>query len=166
MKYILINFFVAIFLYFVDTFYFNQGIISILTGVVIISVFVILTVVALIRRNKKLAMNRLAVIVIYILMIFAVSASIKFLNQLALSRANILIKACNDYNVKYEKFPDKLEELVPKFIPSIPSAKPVYFEPQFNYYSEKGNHTISYVVIPPFYRAFYCLEKGTWSYLD
>lgn len=165
-KYIFFNIFIAIFLYLLDSFYFNQGIISLLTGAVIISVFLILMVIALIRKNKNLVMTRFAVIVIYILMILAVSGSIRFLNNLALTRAEKLIKACNDYRVKYEKFPDKLEELVPSFIPSIPSAKPVFFEPQFNYISEKDNHVIWYVVCPPFYRAFYNLERGTWSYLD
>ena len=166
MKYIIINLFIAIFLYLLDTFYFNQGIISFLTGFIIILVFLILTVIALIRKNKKIVMTRLAVIVIYILMILAVSGSIRFLNYLALTRAEELIKACNCYMVKYDKFPDKLEDLVPEFIPSIPYAKPVFFEPQFNYMSEKDNHVIWYVVFPPFYRAFYGLEKRSWSYLD
>jgi hypothetical protein len=166
MKYIIINIFVAIFLYLLDTFYFNQGIFSLLLGFLVISVFLILTVIALVRKNKYLVMTRIAVIVIYILMIIAVSGSTRFFNNLALTRAEKLIKACNDYRVKYEKFPDKLEDLAPEFIPSIPSAKPVFFEPKFNYISEKDNHVIWYVVLPPFYRAFYCLEKGTWSYLD
>ena len=166
MKYILINLFIAIFLYLIDTFFFNQGVISFLIGLVIISVFLILTVIALFRKNKSLVLSRVTVMVIYILMILTVLSSIRFLDNLALKRAEILIKACNEYKVKCGNFPDKLEELVPDFISSIPAAKPVFFEPRFNYISEKSNHTIWYVVCPPFGRAFYNLETGKWSYLD
>jgi len=149
-----------------DTFYFNQGIISLLTGLVMVIVFVILTTVAFFRGNKELLIYRLVTIVIYIVMVFAVIMSIRFMNDMALKRAEKLIEACNNYRVKYERFPDKLEDLVPEFIPYVPKAKPVFVQPQFNYISEKDNHVIWYVAYPPFYRVFYNLEGGRWSYLD
>jgi hypothetical protein len=169
MKYILINLFVVFFIYLLDTFVFNQGIISILISLVIVSVFFILTVIALIRKNKGLVMFRLTVIIIYILMVLAVSGSLKFMNNLALSRAERLIKACNDYKVKYHKFPDRLEDLVPEFMPNIPPAKNILqsFFGRFNYeIDKKGNALLWYTELPPFGRAFYDLNRGKWSYLD
>jgi thiol:disulfide interchange protein len=154
----------AVAIYFFDVFFFNQGIFSVLfLSLAVIFFFIPQLLFTLFKRNKELAIERLIRTCIYIFVIIAVFFSVRLINNYASFNARKLVKACNDYHAKYNKYPDKLEELVPEFLSYIPKAKPVLMFNNFNYFSYKDKHVVWYVVLPPYGRHFYNLEKGTES---
>jgi len=156
--------FMGLAIYFFDVFFLNQGIFSFLfISLAVIFFFIPQLLFTLVKRNKELAIERFIRTCIYIFVVIAVFFSVRLINDYASSNAKKLVKACNDYHVKYNKYPDKLEELVPEFLPYIPKAKPIFMFNNFNYFSYKDKHVVWYVVIPPYGRHFYNLEKGTDS---
>ena len=76
--------------------------------------------------------------------------------------------ACLAYRSKYHHYPQKLDELVPEFLPSVPRAKFGIFG-QFLYappQTEHGEPMLMYAEIPPFGRTFYHMESRDWGHLD
>lgn len=61
---------------------------------------------------------------------------------------------------------DRLEDLVPEFLPKVPLAKYTVSQNEFQYFSSEGSHHLSYMAIPPFGRRIYEFETGKWRFLD
>jgi hypothetical protein len=80
-----------------------------------------------------------------------------------------LSKACLAYHAKYNHYRQRLEELVPEFIPSVPVAKYTLGGGGSFFYSSRpgdGEPMLYYQTLPPFGRRFYHLETGGWRFLD
>ncbi len=129
-------------------------------------VFYMIPVTLLSFRNRALMKQRAVEVGIYGVMALIIVSTVALNNHIAHQRANDLIAACNQYHAKYEKFPDKLDDLVPEFVSEIPGAKPTLFSNRFRYVARPGWHALSYVQIPPFGGALYTLEEGRWSSFD
>jgi hypothetical protein len=74
--------------------------------------------------------------------------------------AERIIKACDEYQADNGRFPDKLDDLVPKYLASVPPAK-YCMTGDFKYYSNKlwwNRHD--------FHRRIYYLNERRWSALD
>jgi hypothetical protein len=100
-----------------------------------------------------------------ILLVFASNAAN---NHLARSRAETLIAAIKAFNQQNQRFPTKLDELVPDFIDHVPVAKYILFPPFgcFYYMANPGSHSLMYTAMPPFGRPYYQFEEGKWKYMD
>jgi hypothetical protein len=78
-----------------------------------------------------------------------------------------VIEACRAYQARHGKLPDRLQELVPEFLPAVPPAKYTLSWGEFTYLtSGDQSHTLMYVALPPFGRRLYHFEEARWSQLD
>lgn len=119
------------------------------------------------RRDKRLFVERMTRTGIYLMACIAVFVANNLQNRMADRRAIALGNACLAYRAKYHHYPQRLQELVPEFIPSVPVAK--YALSGFFSYSSRptgGEPMLCYEELPPFGRRFYHMETGDWEYLD
>lgn len=147
----------------IDAFLLNQGGISALVGVWML--FVSLPRAAFTKNpeQKRHRFARAGIFLGAVMLVFGLNWAN---NQIARSRAETLITAIKAFNQKYQRYPNKLDELVPDFIDHVPNAKYTLGDTRFSYISEPGSHHLFYVAIPPFGRPTYSFEKDKWGYLD
>ena len=92
---------------------------------------------------------------------------VKVLNtSLAHERADSIIAAVEQYKTKKGAYPERLNQLVPEFLPAIPRAKIVISDFGFIYTASADRHDLMYVGMPPFGRRVYGFERREWSSLD
>jgi hypothetical protein len=86
--------------------------------------------------------------------------------QLGVAEANArrVIVACEEYHAASGRFPEKLDELVPQYMKSIPFAK-YCLAGRFAYHNF-GEPKLDWQVVPPYYRKIYKFDTRSWSYLD
>jgi hypothetical protein len=78
-----------------------------------------------------------------------------------------VIEACLAYQARHGRLPDRLQELIPEFLPAVPPAKHTLSYGAFTYLtSGEQSHTLMYVTLPPFGRRLYHFEEARWSHLD
>jgi hypothetical protein len=82
-----------------------------------------------------------------------------------MDNAERLIEACERYREANETYPERLGELVPRYLNSIPRAKYCCSWGEFWYFGAPRPLLLWYE-IPPFGRKIYNFERGTWRYLD
>ncbi len=74
--------------------------------------------------------------------------------------AALIIEACNRYHAKYQRWPERLEQVTPEFLPSIPPAR---YTVLFAKYSYNGfSHTLGYDSLPLMVSKRYSFEKNSW----
>jgi hypothetical protein len=159
---------IAVGIFVFDAFVLNQGAVAVF---VILLTFFVLVPRALwaLRTSRALYLERLTRAGIYLLAAVAVFAANVLQNRMADRRATALGNACLAYHAKYQHYPQRLDELVPEFIPSVPAAKyTLGGGGNFFYYSRPtgGEPMLYYRALPPFGRRFYHMETGGWGYLD
>jgi hypothetical protein len=96
----------------------------------------------------------------------AAIAVIVTFNNIAENRAAEVIAAAENFKLRFGRYPEKLDELVPIFLPEVPMAKPAGAMRAFDYRILEGEHTLMYTVVPPFGRKIYTFERQRWSALD
>ena len=151
-----------------DALVLNQGFVALL---VILLVFFVLLPRALwgLRTSRALYLERLTKAGIYLLACVAVFAANVLQNRMADRRAIEIGKACLAYHAKYNHHPQRLNELVPEFLPSVPAAKyTLGAGNNFFYFSSLNGREpmLFYEALPPFGRRFYHMETGSWGFLD
>lgn len=87
-------------------------------------------------------------------------------NALAADRAERVIGACERYQAKHGRLPERLEQITPDFLASVPRAKYTLVFGRFQYLSEKGGHWLVWTVLPPYGRQAYSFEEERWRFLD
>jgi hypothetical protein len=80
-------------------------------------------------------------------------------------RAETVIAAYRDYERREGQLPNRLEDLVPSFLPSVPPARR-FGMGRMMYIASPGQHSLMYVVFPPFGRSYYQFEQDRWGALD
>jgi hypothetical protein len=88
---------------------------------------------------------------------------------MATGNAKRLIQACQKYREAHGDYPEKLSQLVPDYLGSVPMAKYCCFMGEFQYWSssdEPPRHLLLWCEFPPFGRHTYLFERGTWRYID
>lgn len=146
----------------VDAFFLNLGINSALVGLWMLLVSLPRAVFTkqVEQRNPRLA--RVAIFLGAALLVFGLNWAN---NQIAQHRAETLIAAIEAFVQKNDRFPEKLDELVPEFIDHVPSAKYTLAFSSFYYESRPDSHSLFYVAIPPFGRSTYNFEMSNWWHL-
>lgn len=87
--------------------------------------------------------------------------------HVAQSRADRVVSAIEGFHAKEGRYPARLAELVPGYLPSIPRAHPRVVFDEYHYYpGSDGKTSLTWVVYPPFYRATYDFADRTWSRWD
>jgi hypothetical protein len=79
--------------------------------------------------------------------------------------AQQVIKACGEYRVVNGRYPSKLDDLVPKYLPSIPPAKYCLTGGTFLYVNSDG-HAMLWWTRYGFYRRIYDFDEKRWGNVD
>lgn len=80
------------------------------------------------------------------------------------AHAEQVIKACNEFQTANGRYPAKLEDLVPKYLVSVPCAKYCMMG-KFSYVNSDG-HARLWWTRYGFYRRIFDFDKKRWSSLD
>ena len=153
----------AVALIVVDAFILNQGVIAALVGVWTLGLSLPRAVLAKIREEKSLRLAHVGILLGAVVMVFALNWAN---NQIARSRADTLVAVIKGFHQKHQRYPARLDELVPDFIGRVPVAKYTLISGPFQYVSRPGYHSLHYVEFPPFGRPVYHFEQDKWGDLD
>jgi hypothetical protein len=82
------------------------------------------------------------------------------------AHAQQVIKACEEFRLAKGRYPSKLDELVPKYLSSIPPAKYCMFLSDFFYVNNGEDQPMLWWTRYGFYRRFYNFHERRWSNLD
>jgi len=77
-----------------------------------------------------------------------------------------VIAVCEEFRNATGDYPDRLDQLVPHYLPSIPRAKYCLSFNDFLYYKSPSYPIISWCQFPPFGRRVYNFSTHEWRYLD
>jgi hypothetical protein len=157
---------IAIWLFVIDAFFLNQGILSGMFLAVLVIAFVPVTLWLILRKRRSELRLQISQFGIYAVMCLAVLSWVSLNNAMARRRAMMLGDACRQFHTKYNRYPDRLEELEPEFIPSIPVAKYAFMNANFFYLKSTEDPEVGFVELPPFGRRLYHVKSGNWGYID
>lgn len=157
---------IAAALYFLDAVWLGQGGIAMITFLLVLLVALPRALWAGFRKNAALRNLRLAKMGIYLAMAALVIATIRIDLHFARRNADSVAAALRQYQAAHGAYPDKLEALVPDFLPAVPDARFSLTQNRFYYHATPDSHDLSYVVIPPFGLNSYNLEKDRWTVRD
>ena len=122
-KYLLPAILFAVAFYTVDAWVWFLPILSVLVLLLSLPCFLIAAIVSLFRRSRASAFKVMASIGVLFLGIVAVGITNHIRNNLTESSAVKLGEACIAYHAKYHRYPEHLEDMVPEFVSSVPSAR-------------------------------------------
>jgi hypothetical protein len=155
---------VAVPLFIIDAFMLNQGIIALVILFIALPFMAVRTIKK--REDGVELKKRLIIMGIYGTMVVLVFASNHLNNVIAKNRAEVIIKACEQYKLKNGVYPHVLSVLVPEFLNEIPTAKYTLLFNQFRYIASANHHSLMFEAIPPFGRSYYILEEKKWGFMD
>ncbi|MDD2774418.1 MAG: hypothetical protein PHU06_00535 [Gallionella sp.] len=155
---------IAIGLFVVDALVLSMGAMAFIMALVIL--FWFLPEVVLLKYRKQSPKVPLTKIAIYSAMILAVMIANAANNMLAKHRAENLVIVIEKYHQSTGHYPENLEDLVPAYIPEVPTAKFAVFPTEFRYSNSKDTTLLFYVATPPFGRVTYNFNRQSWGYID
>ena len=155
---------IAVCLYLFDGLVVGEGFIGVFVFVVAFLAGSIRILLATRSKDRTLVRFHAARVGVYFLMAVAIAGTIYVNNRIARHRAEQVIAACRQYKSKNHRLPERLEELVPEFLPSVPRAKYTLWYSDFRYFeSSERTHYLFYSAFPPLSQATYSFEDGRWS---
>jgi hypothetical protein len=86
--------------------------------------------------------------------------------RIANANAARVVTACEAFHAATCKFPKTLDELVPRYLPSIPRAKYCLSWGDFMYWNNEGHPILVWCLVPPYGRKIYDFQERRWGYLD
>lgn len=152
----------ALFLF--DLVVLGQGGFAILVASFGLSMLTIGALWSAIRGHWALARGRAIRAAMYLFLGVASVVTLRFHEATARNGARQIIAACEAYKRHTGNLPDRLDQLVPVFLPKVPVALYTVLYNDFWYFSEYA--LLTYVVFPPFGRRVYDFNTTQWNYLD
>lgn len=147
-----------------DGFFLDMGVPSIVLGVFLTLLWLPFNILApRYRGQRKARLLRYALYMAAAVLAFGVKM---FNTSLAHDRAEAIIAAAEQFKTKKGAYPERLEQLVPEFMPAIPGAKIVISDFGFKYTATPQSHEIMYVGMPPYGRRIYSFEQRSWRSMD
>jgi hypothetical protein len=138
-------------------------------GSFLVSAFVcpIWFIVALVRACIWPVTTRLALARILAPAITVILAVVNSNLQIAHAKASEtrIIQACEQYHNDNETYPDKLSDLVPRYLNSVPTAKYCCLYGDFMYWGSPTS-ILTWTEVPPFGRRVYDFDRRQWRYVD
>ncbi len=167
-KYLLPAILFAAAFYTVDAWVWFLPILSVLVLLLSLPCFLIAAIVCLFRGRRASAFKVMASIGVLFLGIVAVGITNHIRNNLTESRAVRLGEACIAYHAKYHRYPEHLEDMVPEFVSSVPSARIGFLGKDDFYYAPHETYEpfLYYECLPPFGHCYYYVESRCWRFLD
>ena len=153
--------------YLFDGWVLGQGALSLLVGAIAMLVAIAKGLAALLGKRSRAAAVQLAVALLWVSTMALTIVTVRFQASHAQARAETLVSACKAYKATNGVYPERLQDLVPRYLPSVPRAKYTLGFGEFLYHrSAHDEAMLMYTSIPPFLRTFYDFEKERWSTLD
>jgi hypothetical protein len=100
------------------------------------------------------------------LTVIAILSTFLFNRHLGLVNARLIIKAVEDFRSEQEKYPERLEDLVPQFLSKVPRSAIRLTSAKYYYLYHKDYHSLTWSEAPPFGRRTYRFETKEWSHID
>jgi len=147
----------------IDALWLNQGGIAFLVGA-----FVLLVGLprSLLRKFAPTRLQRLRNLGIYLSAVVLVFGLNHLNNQIAQSRADVLVSAVKTFYSENQHYPQSLNDLVPRYVEQIPSAKYTLASNEFRYVNSEQGVYLEYTELPPFGRPHFSFNTGQWLYMD
>lgn len=114
------------------------------------------------RQGLGLATARILIPIVTGLM---VAANYSLQKRIATANATRLIQACERYQQAMGDYPERLNDLVPRYLHSVPTAKYCIFYSAFGYCGSPP-HMLFWWDCPPFGRRTYTFDTGQWRHQD
>jgi hypothetical protein len=151
----------ALLLVFIDAYVLNQGVL-----IAIVAAWQVIAGLVNVFRSKpseprKLLLARMGIFISAAVAVFSFNA---VNNKIAHNRAEKLVTAIKAYRQTENKYPEKLQDLVPKYISKVPLAKYTMMYNDFHYSGK--HHFLFYVSFPPFTRPTYFFDRNNWGVDD
>jgi hypothetical protein len=127
-------------------------------------VWFIVAVVRVMARRPSLCMAAARVLIPLVTGLLVV-ANYSVQKRIAMGNAARLIQACEHYREVNGAFPERLGDLVPRYLDSVPRAKYCCSLSEFGYHGAP-RHILFWWECPPFGRKVYTFETGQWQYMD
>ncbi|MBL6985606.1 MAG: hypothetical protein ISR72_00970 [Methylobacter sp.] len=154
----------ATILFVLDALVINQG---------VISLFLIFTIIlwwlpksAFKKYKKQSPKEELTKILVYGFIVAAIFTANSINNTIAQNRANDLVLIIENFHQATGSYPKTLNDLVPSYLPRIPTAKYTLSFNSFKYINYGKNISLFYHAIPPFGRPTYVFNRKEWIYID
>lgn len=143
----------------------EQGVFAGLLGIYLLLFYLPRTWLA--ARHATYRRERLQRFALYLMAVIGVFVLHHFASTTAKARAESLITAIQAFTHDHDRFPENLDLLVPRYLPSLPAkARPTWSDPGFFYHADPKAPTLMYVDFPPFGRRVYHFDSGRWTSLD
>jgi hypothetical protein len=140
------------------------GLYAFLVGVFLIFVYLPRSLLA--RKYATCRKDRLIRFSLYLTAVGVVLSLIPINRQIAQDRAERIIAAVENYKAAEGRYPDRLDQLVPKFMAEVPAkARVAFTDSGFRYLAGDGP-MLMYVAMPPFGRRIYTFETRSWGFID
>lgn len=119
------------------------------------------------RYSTKQKLVRVGIYGIAFAMVLGVKA---VNNRISLRNAGTIISACEKYLAENGEYPGSLSDLVPAYLPQVPTARYTGMSGNFRYYRYSGqagsNFRLLYVYEAPFGRNVYISAEKRWRSVD
>jgi len=168
------TFVLAVALFILDAFVSGGGFLSLLVIIFVLPVLVIRALWA--WKRRPLLLRRLGSVVIYFSAAVAAIIVVRADQEATRGRAEQVIAACEAYKQANDAYPEKLADLVPKFVSAIPKARlrgamtPHSFRyivaGPTGFVQTTNAHVLIYTSAPPFGRSYYVFEEKRWGFYD
>lgn len=140
------------------------GAYAFLIGVFLLLVYLPRSLLA--RKYAACRKERLIRLAIYLAAVAVVLSLIPINKRVDEERAARIIAAVEGYKAANGKYPDRLDQLAPQYIPEIPGKARFAFADSGFRYLAGDSHVLMYVAMPPFGRRTYTFESKSWGFID
>ena len=117
-------------------------------------------------RDKKYAKLFAMKAFIYFMALMGILGIFKLNSHLGEKNAQRIIKAVNTYYADKGHYPEKLDQLIPIYLESIPRCAYRMTASEYRYFSDPGDPFLVWAVVPPFGRRIYHFKNAEWRTLD
>lgn len=133
-------------------------------SVLVFPIWFLVAVVRTIAHRPSLGVAAVRILVPLITVLLVV-ANHSLQNRIAMGNAAQLIQACEQYREANGAYPQRLGDLVPHYLSSVPRAKYCLTSSEFSYHEPPRPRLVWYE-FPPFGRWVYNFDAGDWRYVD
>jgi hypothetical protein len=114
------------------------------------------------RENVGVVAARLLIPVVTLLLVVA---NYYLQTSIAMANAARVIEACEHYRQANGVYPERLGDLVPSYLSSVPIAKYCWLYSEFQYIGSVPQ-TLLWYDCPPYGRRIYLFERNEWHFVD
>jgi len=152
-------------LYVFDALMFDQGFLTAVVALVMLLPGALHVGLGLFEDRAR-ARHGFRMIAGYVAVAVAVIATVRINEGIARARGERIVAALELYKAKHGAYPERLQELVPEYLPAVPLAKYnlVFNQFQYWYHADEDDGFLMYPTLS-FARHLYRLKTAQWSFM-